>query len=309
MICSQCGSPIPEGMLFCTECGARQTPAADFPPVPPVAPAYPAPGYAPNTPAAPAAPVDKWRRHFLKSWRRFASSTPALALLICATLVQILGLFGVADSGLMGAALGSIAGEDAAKTLGDTFAFTSFLGMIPGILTLVAMWLLYLDARKPGPRLNTTGMMILKIMQIVTLVGICIVCGIGLLLMLGLTGSASKADLGGLSDLLGMGAWLVAIVGALAIGYQVLVLKTISAIKTTMETAAPNPGFAMVLGILQIVSGAFSLISSFIGDFSFGTLLSVACSVLYGVLLIQYKQLMDKLNRQYRRAHPAARPY
>ena len=65
---------------------------------------------------------------------------------------------------------------------------------------------------------------------------------------------------------------------------------------------------AMLLGIFQIISGVFSLISSFIGGISFGALLSVVCTVLYGVLLIQYKQLVDKLTRQRRRAAPVARP-
>ena len=300
MICTQCGNYVSDDLRFCPQCGARQAPAGYEPQ------SYSVPG---QPAAAPAAPADKWKRHFVKSWRRFVASIPALVLLICATLTQVLGLFGVADNGLLGAAIGSIAGDDAARALGDAFAFTSFLGMIPGILTLVAMWMLYLDARTSGPRLNTTGMMILKIMQIVTLVGTCIACGIGLLLMLGLTGSASKSGIGGLSELLGVGAWLIAIVGAIAICYQVLVLKTVSAIKTTMESCNPNPGFAMILGILQIVSGVISLISGFIGDFSFGTLLSVACTVLYGVLLIQYKNLMEKLSRQYRRAHGTARPY
>lgn len=288
MICTQCGNYVPDDLRFCTQCGAPQTPGA-----------CPAPG---------AAPVDKWRKHFMKSWRRFATSIPALVLLICATLVQVLTLFGVADSGLLGSAIGAIAGEDAAKSLGGLFASASFISAIPGILTVVAMWMLYLDARTPSWQLNTTGMKILKILQIVTLVGTCIACGIVLLLMLGLTGSASKSGLGGLSDILGLGAGIVVIVGAVAIGYQVIVLKTINAIKTTMETCEPNAGFAMLLGIFQIISGVFSLISSFIGGFSFGALLSVVCTVLYGVLLIQYKQLVDKLSRQRRRAAPVERP-
>ena len=293
MICTQCGNYVSDDLQFCPQCGTRQVP----------------PAYAPQTnpAAAPAAPADKWRRHFLKSWRRFATSTPALILILCATLIQILGLFGVADSGMLGAAIGSLGGS--AKELGDLFASVSLISMIPGILTVVAMWLLYLDARKPGPRLNVTGMTILKVLQIVTLVGTCIACGIGLLLMLGLTGGASKSGLGGLSDILGVGAWLIAIVGAIAIGYQVIVLKTISAIKTTMETCNPDPSFAMILGVFQIISGVVSLISSFIGDFSFGTLLSVACSILYGWLLIQYKNLMEKLSHQRRRANPAPRTY
>lgn len=300
MICVQCGTSIPDDLQFCPQCGARQAPPTYAPP------AYPAPA---RPAVAPAAPADKWNRHFVKSWRRFVTSIPALALLVCATLVQILGLFGVADSGLLGAAIGSIAGGDAAKELGDLFASVSFIGMLPGIVTVVAMWMLYLDARTPGPRLNTTGMKILKILQIVTLVGTCIALGIGLLLMLGLSGGASKSGLGGLSDLLGVGAWLVALVGAVVIAYNVFVLKVIDAIKTTMETCNPNPTYAMILGVLQIVSGAISLISSFAGDFNFGTLLSVACTILYGVLLIQYKNLMEKLARQRRRANPVARPY
>ena len=298
MICTQCGNYVSDDLQFCPECGARQMPASNAPRSYTV-PTRPA--------AAPAAPADKWRRHFLKSWRRFATSTPALVLLICATMTQILGLFGVADSGMLGAAIGSLGG--AGEELGGLFASVSFISMIPGILTVTAMWMLYLDARTPGSRLNLTGMTILKILQIVSLVGTCIAFGIALLMMMGLSGGASKADLGGLSGLLGMGAWLIAIVGAIVIGYNVLVLKTVSAMKTTLETCDPNPSFAMILGVFQIISGVVSLISSFIGDFSFGTVLSVACSILYGVLLIQYKNLMQMLSGQYRRVHGAARPY
>ena len=293
MICSQCGNYVSDDLRFCPQCGARQVPQTYAPQAQPT--------------AATAAPADKWRRHFMKSWRRFATSTPALILLVCVTLTQILGLFGVADSGLLGAAIGSLGGVE--KELGDLFASVSFIGMIPGILTAVAMWMLYLDARTPGPRLNVTGMTILKVLQIVTLVGTCIAFGISLLLMLGLSGGASKSGLGGLSDLLGVGAWLMAVVAAIVIAYNVLVLKTISAIKTTMETCDPDSSFAMILGVFQIISGAVSLISSFAGDFSFGTLLRVACSVLYGWLLIQYKNLMEKLSGQRRRAHGTARPY
>lgn len=310
MICTRCGNYVSDDLQFCTECGARLTPATN------VQQSYPAPAPyasqthpAPARPAATAAPGDKWRRHFIKSWRKFATSTPALVLLICATLTQILGLFGVAGSGMLGAALGALGGGDAADALGGAFASASFISMLPGILAVVAMWMLYLDARTPGPRLNLTGMTILKILQIVSLVGTCIASGLGLLLMLGLGGGASKLGLDGLSGILGLGAWLLVLVAAVGIAYGVLVVKTVSAMKTALENCRPDPSFAMVLGVLQIISGVVSVFSSFIGGFNFGALLGAACSILYGWLLVQYKGLMENLSNQYRRVHGSARPY
>ena len=309
MFCPNCGSPVPDNASFCGKCGNKlneeSTPvggAAYNPnptPTPTPTPA-PAPAPAPQEPQT-------WDAYFLMRWKDFLSSGLVMTLLCCATLLQLLGAaadpmesiydvlgsFGV-PSYYYRDALGGV------STMMNSF---KLIAMVPGILTVVSLWLMFVDARKGGPRLSTTGMTIIQVLQIIGLVGVCLIFGIFLLALLAAMGEMNSYrsyygySSGGSSGM-GVALAIVIAIGVLCIFLYAKTLSAIKSVKYTLTTFTPCYDSMMFVGVLSIIGGsisALSALSMLSYGFSLSLILGAAVPILYGIVAIAYKNLMEEL--------------
>ena len=292
MFCPNCGSPVPDHASFCGKCGNKLT---DEP--------TPVGGAAFNPNPAPRDP-QTWDAYFLMRWKDFLSSGLVVTLLCCATLLQLLGAaanpmesiydvmgtFGVPSYYIRDALGGVSAMMNSAK----------LIGMVPGILTVVSLWLMFVDARKGGPRLSTTGMTIIQVLQTIGLVGICLVFGILLIALLAAMSEISNSYYYSSSASSGMGVVIAIVIaiGVLCIFVYAKILSAIKSVKYTLTTFTPCYDSMMFVGVLSIIGGsisALSALSMLSYGFSLSLILTAAVPILYGVVAIAYKNLMEEL--------------
>ena len=292
MFCPNCGSPVPDHASFCGKCGNKLT---DEP--------TPVGGAAFNPNPAPRDP-QTWDAYFLMRWKDFLSSGLVVTLLCCATLLQLLGAaanpmesiydvmgtFGVPSYYIRDALGGVSAMMNSAK----------LIGMVPGILTVVSLWLMFVDARKGGPRLSTTGMTIIQVLQTIGLVGICLVFGILLIALLAAMSEISNSYYYSSSASSGMGVVIAIVIaiGVLCIFVYAKILSAIKSVKYTLTTFTPCYDSMMFVGVLSIIGGsiaALGALSMLSYGFSLSLILEAAVPILYGVVAIAYKNLMEEL--------------
>lgn len=324
MYCSNCGNPVADNAAFCGKCGYRLK--DDFNPEPTPNPA-PTPNPTPaestvqgvntnvfiNTNPAPAEPAS-WDACFLQRWKGFLSSPLVLSLLVCVSLVQLLGATTNPLSGVY-ELMDSLGipyyyyGE-ALSGISSIMNSAKLVSMIPGILTAVSLWLVFFDARKGGPKLSTTGMTIIQVLQIISLVLVCLVFGIFLIAMMIAMGQ--MGDYYYYSDvksMLGVVIVVVLLVGGASIFVYAKTLSLIKSAKTTMTTFVPTCDGAMFVGVMSIIGASFSALSV-LGTLSYGfdvgLVLNVAVSFLYGFVAISYKGFVEKLMVEHDRM---TRPY
>lgn len=292
MFCPNCGSPVPDHASFCGKCGNKLTDEST-----------PVGGAAFNPNPAPRE-TQTWDAYFLMRWKDFLSSGLVVTLLCCATLLQLLGAaanpmesiydvmgtFGVPSYYIRDALGGVSAMMNSAK----------LIGMVPGILTVVSLWLMFVDARKGGPRLSTTGMTIIQVLQTIGLVGICLVFGILLIALLAAMSEISNSYYYSSSASSGMGMviGIVIAIGVLCIFVYAKILSAIKSVKYTLTTFTPCYDSMMFVGVLSIIGGsisALSALSMLSYGFSLSLILTAAVPILYGVVAIAYKNLMEEL--------------
>lgn len=292
MFCPNCGSPVPDRASFCGKCGNKLTDEST-----------PVGGAAFNPNPAPQGP-QTWDAYFLMRWKDFLSSGLVVTLLCCATLLQLLGaaanpMESIYD--VMGAlGVPSYYISDALGGVSAMMNSAKLIGMVPGILTVVSLWLMFVDARKGGPRLSTTGMTIIQVLQTIGLVGICLVFGILLIALLAAMSEISNSYYYSSSASSGMGMviGIVIAIGVLCIFVYAKILSAIKSVKYTLTTFTPCYDSMMFVGVLSIIGGsisALSALSMLSYGFSLSLILTGAVPILYGVVAIAYKNLMEEL--------------
>ena len=311
MFCPYCGIKVSDQASFCGNCGSslrKKTAPAAVPvetvpceavPVETV-PVVPAPVEAAPVVTAPA-PVKAesvtWESHFLKRWKKFALSPLALLLVLCVTLVQVLGAISnpAADFAEMMNSLGlsALCPDDAMRAITVSMNATWLASLVPGILTALALWMLLFTALKGGPKLNTTGMTIIQVLQIIGLVGICLLFGaLVLVLVISLIGASGYSD--GPQIILGIALGVVAAIGAFSIFTCAMILRLIKSVKTTMTTFVPTCKGAMFVGVMSIIGGVFSSLVALVSP-SLVSVLGAATAILYGALAISYRDFVAEL--------------
>lgn len=299
MYCPHCGNAVPDQSSFCGKCGYKLTDdpapvgrtAAQFDPAP-----TPVPAPTPKEPQS-------WSEYFLQRWKDFLSSGLVLSLLCCATLLPLLGtgtnpmsyIYEMMDS--LGVPYYYYA--DALDEISGMMNSVQLISMVPGVLTVVGLWLMFADARKGGPRLSTAGMTIIQVLQIIGLVGACLAFGVLLITLLAAQSELSRYSYySDASTSLGMMIGVVIIIGVVAIFLYAKILSAIGSVKRTLTTFTPCYDSIMFVGVLSIISGALSavgVLGTLSDDFNLSLILSAAVPILYGVVAIAYKNLMEEL--------------
>ncbi len=186
------------------------------------------------------------------------------------------------------------------------------LSAVPAILIAVAMWITYASCRDTqSGNVSTAGLTICKVLSIISLVCICIFAAILVLFMviLLIAGVAEAANdvygydasiaQAGIAVLLVLFVILAAVL-ALAIIYQVCVIKTINRIKATATTGVPDnriPNFLVVMNYIEaasmVLAGLANLFTTPV--LGLGSLVGAATLVIIAIILTRYRSGMTLL--------------
>lgn len=319
MYCSKCGAPNQEGMRFCERCGAPLT--VDAPQSAPQPAQQPAQQSAPRSapqPVSQAASVNwgQGESAVMRTIRQLALSPVCLTAVIAYTasifLNIIANVFQNNQMAMMANLIASmdelmaLAGESAG--LSDMFfpmmstsvnpvaAVGALIGSIPSILVVVGMWMTLASAAdKSGAPMRTGGLTIIRVINIIGLVGVCLMAfGCELLLILLTVGLAQLS-----SDIIGIFVaiiLLVTVIFALCILYSVKVVGTIGSMINTIRTQTVKGKISTFVAVLSIISGAVSVFS-LVSFFNMLQLLICICkitmSIGFGIFLFQYRDRMN----------------
>ena len=310
MFCMNCGQPCADGNKFCEHCGAPLLDTTAQPASQPAPQPVQQPYYAPAPAAyAPANPVlDTIKR--LATSPLFLAATVAQSGMILFTIIAAMagtsGLLGSLDTYLsMILRMGGYSSSEVSGLLGGVGSlFTgaslgaTLVGQLPAILIAVGLWLLYVSAAdKSGAPMKTTGLTLVKVSTIISLVVSILVLVVFEFIVIGITMAAAKYDdsaiVGGIIVMLAL-----LVVLSLGILMNVKTLSTIGTMQKTIQTAQPSDKVSTYVAVISILNG----IGAIIGMLGFGSVLSVLsglCSavacICFAVFLFQYRDKMRAL--------------
>lgn len=332
--CQHCGAPV----------GAQQPPVYNTqPPTPapsyqPGVPAQAAPVYQPGVPVQ-AAPVyqpmpPQAIGHPVIETVRSLILSPlflvAVILFSASILLSVLGSFGLTEAMTgwmtdvfyefgMEAELDEITQTLMTDSMGVGTVVGALFGSIPSVLMALGMWMLYTSARnRQNLLINTGGLTLIKVLTIISLVSLGLVSALLLLMLVIVWIVASGEMIADEALILSVGMIVVlvflAVVLTLCILYYVKVIKTVGTIQKTLQTGVPSDRVSMFLIVMLFITGGNAVMSSFslvlFGGSGLALMVaSVAqgvASILFGVLLLQYRSRMRELLTM---VPPAAVPY
>ena len=308
MNCSNCGSPIPDGNLFCLNCGAGVSagslgPAPGGSDYPRMSPSGPAPAPSPAYSSRPGS-FGKISEG-VRIVRSLAGSAQFLVASITFTLSIVLGLIVSStaysstlnrllsllnEMGLSGSELSELESLREYAYRIDSASFgIGLLFSIPAILTTVGLWMTYMEGRKTEKRdFSTTGLSIIHVLAILDFVVTCIICAIITLFVLisvfGILSYMSSDDSGGVIAGILIGVALFALIIVLVLLYKFKVFQMVGAAKEMALSGKPVQKASMYVGIILMISAVFSLPGIFTGlATSIFVSLQSLCSIIYTV--------------------------
>ena len=296
MFCTNCGKENQDGMRFCQYCGT------------PLTQGRPAPqpdAYVPQMPMV--SPV-------MQALKRLASSplyiTAAVAY-SCAILFNVLGAVTGGNANLLSYlsmlndlgvstreldyALGSVMG-----TLGGVSLVSVLLGQVPSILVAVGIWMVFAGAvDRSGRPMQTGGLTLIRVIQIISLVGqILLVFLLEILLIAATVGISRYSD--DVVPVMVTAMVLVILIMGLGILYSFKLVQTLGTMQRTIRTQKPLTRISGYVAVLAIVVGVFTLLTVLVagGFFSaLAILCSAVASICFGVFLFQYRSSMQDLKQ------------
>lgn len=321
MFCPSCGAQNKDDAAFCAQCGAaltvqnqqevQQTDTAPIaaPRAQTYAPAY---GQASQygSPAQPMSPVTA-------ALKRLGSSPLFLTAVICYTVSVFFSLIGAFAPNVM---FGSLVGlfesagipTDAFYFINGFSAFFTFIAMIPAVLMAISMWLSYATcADRASSQIKTTGLTIIKVLNLISLVFFCIGDAIFLVVFLigfitvGATVGNRNSSLyaenaAGISvGILTVLFIIAAITSVLTILYYAKLNKTLSNMKNAAlygQILGVASTYVAVMSILTAVVSFFSAFAVlFKGSFvtSLSGLASSVASVCFAIFIFKYNSTMN----------------
>ena len=334
MFCPHCGTPYEAPASFCVKCGAHLTAPAPVPQPEPVAVAQteaqpqpvvqpvaqpavqPAAQPAVQPPFPPvSAPVVPGEPPAVDLARRTAASPLFLIAVICLTVSAVLSvitsLFAGSSMELFGELMAEFSGDAEMEALFSEFSSAmsggmiagTLIGMIPTILILIGLWMVYASAANRQQFLNLQGLALVKGAVVTELVVMAVGMGLVLLVMVlllivALVGGA-EAVLDSDAAVAAIGSVVIVLLILLLVGLLVLyivyyrkTLKSIDAALNTVRTGLPNSKVSIFVAVMCFIGAAGVL-----GSPSLATLASSAAQVLFGVILIQYRDRMRALEK------------
>lgn len=327
MFCSKCGFKNQPGDTFCQQCGSRltdATPVAEqsVPATPPTQPVY-----APVQPMYARPVIPRANNPVLCAIKDMVASPLYLVAIIAfsaslfftylnllffntavgstiSRLINQSGLYRYFDLNYIWSALEYI------KVIG-------FIATIPTALYAVGMWLNFVAAQKRGvDSMSTSGLTMIKVLQIISLVFTCIwfliieaLCIVGIIAVSGNNYvrsygyyDADAYNVSGIAVALLIGVIIGALIGfTLVIIYKAKTISTINTVKNSIRTCNADYKVSGFVGVMNFIIAFFSFFSAFSGGF-FGAvsqLCSVTALICFGILIFNYRSKMINLMSPY----------
>jgi len=317
MFCKNCGAQQESNARFCPHCGSAQ---AVTPPVQPVTP-----------PTEPVSFADKVRA----TAKKVGSSPMFLIATICFTLVQVLGLLSLFSTGSILNDYADIFEEFQLNTqeilsvFENTILVSGIVGMIPTIVITVGLWITYGTCASRKNRINTSGLTMIFVVNLVQLVLSCFILLLALLFtIIAIPGINYYAipETEFLKSVLVVLLITLLVVFAFVLVYYIKLCTTATNVRNTMKTGVPNKRASRFVGVMCYISGGVLILSG-IGDLlsagiatldvfydaslfyvlpsdlflsGISSLLTAAAQILFGILIFSYRSKMEALETEAR---------
>lgn len=306
MFCKDCGAQLADDARFCTNCGSAQ---------------------AETPPAEPVDFADKVRT----TAKKIGFSTVFLIATICLTFVQVLEILLLTTAS---------SGFEAYNDILTTFGITglnalenlslpmNIIGMIPGLLITLGLWITFFSCATRKAKVNTSGLTMIFVVNLVQMVRSCLALLSALLTLVAIYAGEYKLLLG--QDFieavtLTVGIVLLAVFAFVLI-YYIKVCTTVSNIRSTLKTGVPNKKVSRFVAILCYISGGFLILSGIFSLLNVGivtldsyydatlsyalpseiflsaisSLLNAAAQIIFGALIFTYRRKMAALEEEDR---------
>ena len=275
MFCTNCGQACADNAAFCTNCGKKLTVNAVRPtsaqPAAPVPPAVPQPPRPVTQPAQPIAAGDP-----IQALKRVATSptylTAAIALSAAALFAFLQTILNHTNA--LDALYDLLYELDLEYLLSDVYYYgydavsagtviVTLISMIPALLVIAGVWMIFTAARDPyNSGMSTSGLTLLKVMQIIGLVGMCVAALAMVVVCVIIIGVVSQyRDAGPIVAVILFVMILFAALMALMIVYEIKIIQSIDAARTTIATGVVSGKISGFVGVMAIVFGGFAALS------------------------------------------------
>lgn len=298
MLCPHCGKPVEDGTMTCPYCGAplQQTAGPEA-----TGPVYTRPPEAAPPPAYSAAepPV-------IQLMRRMARSPYFLVPAIgysCMVLFQIVGtFFGTAQLALDPVVTRTMETNAFLQNIYTTSVTFSALPLsyIFSILAAAGIWMAFASAaNQSGAPIKTAGLTLLRVIQIISLVVVCLMTLLligGMVIFIGTMGMYNVTP--ATNALIVALLLMVAAIMALLILYSAKIITTIDCFRRSMRTGTPQGKISVYVAVMSILGGLLSLTAVLTGNV-FSALAGVAGAVSgigFGVFLFRYRDELRSIS-------------
>lgn len=179
--------------------------------------------------------------------------------------------------------------------LGDFLTILQFICMLPGILTAAGLVMVFVSAQNAGStgKISSSGLTIIHVLQIISLVLVSVVAGLGLLALFGALGAAS--DYYGVEDVISTTIFIYILIMGFSITYLSFIVRSVSAAKRTLETGIADTGVSVFVGVMCCISGGFTILGMLSDGIDLASLLSGVATLLFGVVIFLYKSAMSSV--------------
>ena len=192
--------------------------------------------------------------------------------------------------------------------------FGSLLGMIPVLLFVAAMWMMYASAAdRNAPYIKTTGLTIIKVLNIISLVSLCIGAAFAFVIML--IGLFSFGAVRGYDDrfspvsesgsiVIIAAFFILLIVLVLGILYYAKLNKTLGIMRSTVTSGTVTGLASSYVAVITVIGAVLSFIGAF-GNFvtagfftGLSSISSAVASFCFGLFLFRYNDTVRALMPQ-----------
>lgn len=314
MFCKDCGAQLADDARFCRHCGSAQ---AVTPPTETITP--------PTEPDF----ADKVRA----TAKKLGSSTAFLVATICLTFVQLLGLFALTPTGGIFEMYHSIIPEsliinrNPLASLENLSLAMDIIGMIPGLLIALGLWITFFSCARRKPKVNTSGLTMIFVVNLVQMVVSCLVLLAALIPLAAVYANTDFLASEDVIETIVLAVGLVILVAfVFVLVYYIKLCTTVSNIRSTLKTGVPNKKVSRFVAILCYISSGVLILSSIFSLLSAGivaldgyydeslsyalpseifcsavtSLLTATAQIIFGALLFTYRRKMKALEAEER---------
>lgn len=311
MFCNACGHPNPDGSSFCSSCGKpinsiSPAPVRQQNSSPQFAAASSRNGTANTQKTEDKRPAEIFSELFRRSWRELATSPFALVLIITYSVsvllsaIELQSLFEDLDglTELLGVL--SFFGSDLFEKLDTSLTLIQLLISTPGILTALALWLLYADARdlsatrpiKTMPFTLIKGVMIGIIVAFYFCIASVLFTSCSIMAELDLNNSSARSAISGMI----CGLLVAAVVCGI---YYRFAWNLVNTVKDSADYCTIDTSYIKGFAVYFYIAGGLSVIGMLSVGITLNLLVSCALPFMYAVMLQKYEAFMKMLYDQH----------